>query len=86
MLLLVIMTFCLSSWSFMTIPNIADDAFSNYDWKQVIGWWNVCSSEERNLEPCTFSPFKLLVDLYHQGRLKAKMVAKWYSRVFGFWW
>lgn len=72
MLLLVTMTFCLSSWSFMAIPNIADDAFSNYDWKQVIGWWNVY-----------FSPFKLLVDLYHQGRpnanlgrLKAKMVAK----------
>jgi len=36
MLLLVIMAFCLSSWSFMAIPNIADDAFSNYDWKQVI--------------------------------------------------
>jgi len=64
----------------MAIPNIADDAFSNYDWKQVR---NVCSSEERYLEPCTFSPFKLLADLYHQGRpnakldhLKAKMVAK----------
>jgi len=42
------------------------------------------------LEPCTFSPFKLLVDLYHQGRsnaklgrLKAKMVAKSYSWMFG---